>query len=161
MLPLTRRRFLQSVASATCVASLPTFGKASQKDTPAPYVEAHPDLEQFVEKIPECLDGYYHELYRPGFHYTSYKNWTSDPNGLVYHEGVYHLFYQYNPMGRGPVVPFWGHAISKDLIHWSRNRVRSGLFLWRKRGRCEQYVRLQKGDTPLIFAFPRQWQRQG
>ena len=151
---LTRRCFLKTAASATCMAGFPMLGKAEPKSTPAPYVEAHPDLEQFVEKIPESLDGYYHESHRPGFHYTSYKNWTSDPNGLVYHEGIYHLFYQYNPMGRGPVVPFWGHAVSEDLIHWEQKPC---TFPVSSSGGSVVDVNntsgLQKGDTPLIFAF--------
>jgi fructan beta-fructosidase len=58
------------------------------------------------------------EAYRPVFHFTPPANWMNDPNGMVYHEGEYHLFYQYYPDSNvwGPM--HWGHAISDNLVDW-------------------------------------------
>jgi len=63
------------------------------------------------------------ELYRPDIHFTPPKAWMNDPNGMVYHKGVYHLFYQHNPDSSvwGPM--HWGHATSKDLIEWRHEPI--------------------------------------
>ena len=66
---------------------------------------------------------YYTEAFRPQFHFSPEEKWMNDPNGLVYHKGIYHLFYQYYPedIVWGPM--HWGHATSTDLVHWQHKPI--------------------------------------
>ncbi|HEY8934097.1 MAG TPA: glycoside hydrolase family 32 protein [Cyclobacteriaceae bacterium] len=61
---------------------------------------------------------WYNEKHRPQFHFSPEKNWMNDPNGLLYFDGEYHLFFQHDSYEKVFTNMSWGHAISNDLIHW-------------------------------------------
>lgn len=62
-----------------------------------------------------------HEKNRPQFHFTSRRGWLNDPNGCIWHDGLYHLYYQHNPFEREWENMTWGHATSPDLLHWTEH----------------------------------------
>jgi fructan beta-fructosidase len=104
-----------------------------------------PDSGSLTQKALErCRDGsdprpgdplypnLYREALRPRFHFSSRRGWLNDPNGLVYLDGVFHLYYQHNPLGtpHGGVNVCWGHAVSGDLLHWTEKS--DAILPWRR-----------------------------
>ncbi|AIO70857.1 glycoside hydrolase family 32 protein [Burkholderia oklahomensis] len=82
---------------------------------------AHASSAPCPSPSPTLADGT--PQWRPALHYAPQRNWMNDPNGLVYDGGVYHLFYQYNPHGNFWGDMSWGHATSRDLVHWDEQPV--------------------------------------
>jgi len=75
-----------------------------------------PEPEGYIEVPPPSYD----ERFRPQFHFSPARGWLNDPNGLVYYDGWYHLFFQHTVAVEGEGDKIWGHAMSRDLVHWEQ-----------------------------------------
>ncbi|PZP50745.1 MAG: 2,6-beta-D-fructofuranosidase [Pseudopedobacter saltans] len=104
-------------------------------------------------------DSLYKEINRPQFHFTTRRGWINDPNGLIFYEGEYHLFYQHNPFEKEWENMSWGHAVSKDLIHWEEltlalNSDSLGtMFSGSAIIDYDNTAGFNKGKTPAMIAF--------
>ncbi|MBL7742355.1 MAG: glycoside hydrolase family 32 protein [Chitinophagaceae bacterium] len=76
-----------------------------------------------IQVAAQHTTGSHDSLYRPRIHFSPKAHWMNDPNGMVYYKGTYHLFYQYHPYSSvwGPM--HWGHATSRNLIHWEHQPI--------------------------------------
>ena len=111
-----------SLMMVTAAMAVTIFGCSSDDPKSDPPTPPAPTPEEPVTP-PEPTADSYKEQYRPQIHFTPAKNWMNDPNGMVYADGTYHLFYQYNPRGNDWGNMSWGHATSSDLIHWKEQSV--------------------------------------
>ena len=70
-------------------------------------------------KMSDSFDMTNKEMFRPVYHHTPAYGWMNDPNGMFYKDGVYHLYFQWNPYGSVWANMHWGHSTSTDLMHWN------------------------------------------
>lgn len=73
--------------------------------------------------LADTFDTVNREKYRPAYHHTPLYGWMNDPNGMFYKDGIWHLYYQYNPYGSKWQNLSWGHSTSTDLVHWNHHPV--------------------------------------
>jgi fructan beta-fructosidase len=104
-------------------------------------------------------DSLYKEKNRPQFHFTTQRGWINDPNGMVFYEGEYHLFYQHNPYEREWENMSWGHAVSKDMIHWQELPTAlqpdnmGTMFSGSAVIDCTNTAGFNRGNTPAMIAL--------
>lgn len=92
------------------VAPLEAYRAVVKSTDKAAYARAAGNLRHWLIR---------NDPYRPLYHFTGPESWINDPNGPIYYKGIYHLFYQYDPVVDGRRSRrCWGHAVSKDLVHW-------------------------------------------
>jgi fructan beta-fructosidase len=85
---------------------------------------AAPEICKLFESSDQIrhLQPLYDEALRPQFHMSQMRGWNNDPNGMFYHDGQYHFFWQCNPAGRNWANMYWGHATSPDMVHWTEQK---------------------------------------
>jgi len=123
-------------------------------------IKDHPALKMIhqTDTIP-LLDSLYNRPYRPQFHYSPRVGWVNDPNGLLYYNGVYHFFYQYNAYGMKWSNMRWGYATSTDLVHWTEYGIAfelpPGLLAFSGGGVVDwkNTTGLQKGKHPPLLLY--------
>ena len=105
---------------------------------------------------------FYTELYRNQYHFSQYAHWNNDPNGLIYYDGYYHLYYQHHPYNNYWGDMYWGHARSRDLAHWELLPIclfpdedwgdRARGFMWS--GSAYEYRKGDSADIDALNWFP-------
>ncbi|MFS0868705.1 PfkB family carbohydrate kinase [Paenibacillus xylanilyticus] len=106
---LTKQQIIYMLTFANAGGALVTTRKGA--------LQSMPTTDE-INKMIDSSKEFKMDSFRPGFHFSPPSHWLNDPNGLVYYEGEYHLFYQNHPFSNqwGPM--HWGHAVSENLIHW-------------------------------------------
>ena len=124
------------------------------------FVSSDPQMDiHFKESDTMDIPHVYEEAYRPQIHFTAKNGWINDPNGLIFIDGKYHLFYQHNPCEPRWGNMHWGHATSPDMLHWEESDI--ALFP-DKRGMMysgsaiadeRNLLGLQDGELPTVLLF--------
>lgn len=107
----------------------------------------------------DYLADLYQETHRPQLHFSTIRGWINDPNGLVYHDGEFHLYFQHYPYGYYWGQPHWGSAVSRDLIHWEQlpdvllRHEHGGIYSGSSVVDQKNTSGLKKGEEDVLVAF--------
>lgn len=112
----------------------------------------NPAITKAMTSVAAAVDKAAADPTRPIYHFCPPANWMNDPNGTIYHNGIYHLFYQHNPYGDTWGHMHWGHARSTDLVYWKHLPIA----LWPSLEEGEEHVfsgcaRVNGAGEPLLF----------
>ncbi|HOK66537.1 MAG TPA: glycoside hydrolase family 32 protein [Anaerohalosphaeraceae bacterium] len=121
-------------------------------------------MESMLARVPEAAA----DPTRPAYHFSAPAQWMNDINGVLHYKGFYHIFYQFNPYSDQWGTMHWGHARSRDLVHWEHLPIA----LWPSREKGEEHVfsgclTLNAANQPIIFytsighPLPEQWAALG
>ncbi|MDB6170356.1 MAG: sacC [Verrucomicrobia bacterium] len=136
---------------------LPEAQRVSAEHPPSPHAL---DAIRVDDALVDAGD-LYHEPLRPQFHFTTRRGWLNDPNGLLHHAGEYHLFYQLQAFSAKSLNSdkAWGHAVSRDLVHWEELPVAlypgeyGGVWSGSTLVDHENVLGFQRGTEPAMIAF--------
>ncbi|HTG45843.1 MAG TPA: glycoside hydrolase family 32 protein, partial [Verrucomicrobiae bacterium] len=134
----------------TLASSWAALSKAAPHPTPIPHDAAA--IERAMQSDAQATPRAQADPDRPGYHILPPANWINDPNGPIYHNGYWHMFYQHNPYGDGWGNMHWGHVRSKDLAHWEHLPIA----LWPSKESGEEHVfsgcaGMRADGKPIIF----------
>jgi beta-fructofuranosidase len=113
---------------------------------------SNPAIQRAMQSLAEATPNAATDPARPVYHFRPPALWMNDPNGVIFHKGYYHLFYQHNPYGDDWGHMHWGHARSGDLVHWEHLPIA----LWPSLDKNEEHVfsgcaAIDGEGRPLLF----------
>ena len=141
-------------AACLCLAAVTSIAAAAESDSKSaaaiPHDQAAIDKAMAADR--EAAARMANPRARPTYHFLGPANWMNDPNGPIYYRGYYHMFYQHNPYGDDWGLMHWGHARSRDLVHWEHLPIA----LWPSLEAGEEHVfsgcaTLTGAGRPMIF----------
>src|SRR3972149_6996682 len=111
----------------------------------------NPDIQRAMKAVEAAIPKAQADPGRPGFHFLAPAQWINDPNGPIFYNGEYHLFYQHNPYDDRWDHMHWGHAKSKDLAHWEHLPIALWPSLEKGEGHCFSGCATVTADgTPVL-----------
>src|SRR5688572_24253727 len=138
------RSFIVTIACCSLYSSISAQPEIKPHDSAS--------IERAMASVAKAAERVKDDKNRPAYHFQPTGNWMNDPNGPIFHNGYYHMFYQHNPYGDGWGHMHWGHARSRDLVKWEHLPIA----LWPSLEMNEEHVfsgcsAIRADGKPVIF----------